>query len=71
LDVHSKSSVFVIEDMEGKVVGRGEVPTTREGFERLKGEHGLEPEKKVALESGTVVFFAARELARVGLRPVG
>jgi transposase len=70
LDVHSKSSVFVIQDAEGKVVARGEVPTSREGFERLRAEHGLEGGTKVALETGTVAFFAARELARVGLTPV-
>lgn len=35
LDVHSKQSTFVIEDAEGTVIARGEVPTTRPAFERL------------------------------------
>jgi transposase len=70
LDVHSKQSVFVIQDETGKIVGRGEVATSREGFERLRAEHGLGVGTKIALETGTMAFFAARELARLGLTPV-
>jgi hypothetical protein len=32
LDVHSKSSVFVIQNGRGEELGRGEVPTSAEGF---------------------------------------
>jgi hypothetical protein len=67
LDVHSKQSVFVIEDEDGKVVARGEVPTSREGMERLRTEHALPAGTAVALETGTVSFFVARELSRVEL----
>jgi transposase len=70
LDVHSKQSVFVIEDEDGRVVARGEVATSREGMERLRTKHALPAGTEVALETGTVSFFAARELSRVGLRPV-
>jgi transposase len=70
LDVHSKQSVFVIEDENGKVVARGEVPTSREGMERLRTEHALPAGTAVGLETGTVSFFVARELSRVGLRPI-
>src|SRR5215467_1649075 len=69
LDVHSKRSVFVIEAEDGRVVARGDIPTTPEGFRRLRRQHQLPPEAPVALETGTVAFYAARELARVGLRP--
>ena len=41
LDVHSKQSVFVIEDEEGNVVARGEVATSRAGMERLRNENAL------------------------------
>jgi hypothetical protein len=51
-------------------VARGEVATSREGMARLRTEHALPPGTAVALETGTVSFFAARELSRVGLRPV-
>jgi transposase len=66
LDVHSKQSVFVIEDEDGRVVDA----TSREGMERLRTKHALPAGTEVALETGTVSFFAARELSRVGLRPV-
>ena len=70
LDVHSKRSVFVIEAADGRVVARGDIPTTPAGFRRLCEQHALAAETPVALETGTVAFYAARELARVGLRPV-
>jgi len=70
LDVHSKRSVFVIEAADGRVVARGDLPTTPTGFRRLREQHALAAETPVALETGTVAFYAARELARVGLRPV-
>jgi len=70
LDVHSKRSVFVIEAEDGKVVARGDIPTTPAGFRQLRQQHELAAETPVALETGTVAFYAARELARVGLCPV-
>jgi transposase len=70
LDVHSKRSVFVIEREDGHVVARGDIPTTPEGFRELRRQHELAAETPVALETGTVAFYAARELVRVGLRPV-
>jgi hypothetical protein len=44
LDVHSKQSAFVIEDEGGKVIARGEVPTTAGGFRWLKATYQLETE---------------------------
>jgi hypothetical protein len=41
LDVHSKKSAFVIEDEGGKVIARGEVPTTPEGFWGLQATYHL------------------------------
>ncbi len=70
LDVHSKRSVFVIETEDGRVVARGDIPTTPAGFRQLRRQHELASEMPVALETGTVAFYAARQLARVGLRPV-
>src|SRR5207247_1954568 len=68
LDVHSKRSVFVIEAEDGRVVARGDIPTTPAGFRQLRQQHELAAETPVALETGTVAFYAARELARVGQR---
>ncbi len=70
LDVHSKQSAFVIEDEGGKAIARGEVPTTPDGFSRLQSTYHLSPGTQVALETGTVAFFVARQLSRLGLDPV-
>jgi transposase len=70
MDVHSKSSVFVIQNERGEELGRGEVPTSREGFSSLRLRHGLRASTLVALESGTMAFFAARRLSELGLSPV-
>ena len=69
LDVHSKASVFVIQDAGGQVVTHGDVPTTPEGFQRWQAVHRVPTGTPVALESGTVAFFVARELTALGLTP--
>jgi hypothetical protein len=46
LDVHSKSSVFVTQDADGKLVGRGEVPASREGLEQLCSQFVCHPERR-------------------------
>ena len=69
LDVHSKASVFVIQDAGGQVVTRGDMPTTPEGFQRWQEVQRLPTGTPVALESGTVAFFVARELTALGLTP--
>jgi transposase len=69
LDVHSKESVFVIEDHAGTAVARGTISTTAAGLARLRDQDGLAPGTPVALESGPSAFFAARELKRLGLEP--
>jgi hypothetical protein len=46
LDVHSKRSVFVIEGAEGRVVGRGDIPTTPAGFRQLRFTRLFSPSLK-------------------------
>jgi transposase len=62
--------VYVIENAAGEVIGRGEVPTTAEGFAALRTRHGLPAGTPVALETGTVAFFVARQLTALELAPV-
>jgi transposase len=69
LDAHSKSCVFVIQDEHGKIVGEGSVPTTTEGLRTMRDRYELAPETAVALESGTMAFYVARRLMRLGLAP--
>ena len=70
LDVHSRQSAFVIEDTEGRVITQGEIPTTRTAVEGLRAAHQLPLGRPRPLETGTVTFFVARQLAAVGLAPV-
>ena len=70
LDVHSKNSAFVIEGEGGKVIARGEVPTTPEEFWGLQATYHLANGTQVALETGTVAFFVARQLGQLGLDPI-
>lgn len=70
LDAHSKQSVFVVQDEGGRVRRRGEVPTTREGLRQLRSRYAVAEGTPVALETGTVAFFVARNLLRLGLAPV-
>jgi transposase len=70
LDVHSKSSVFVVQNAEGRVYARGEVATTPEGLARLRSEYGLAPGTPIGLETGTIAFYVARQLQVLELKPV-
>jgi transposase len=70
LDVHSRESVFVIQHADGTIVARGSVPTDSAGLRRLRDAHGLPAGTPVALETGTLAFFAARQLAELELGPV-
>jgi transposase len=70
VDVHSKASVFVIQDRRGQVRAQGEVPTTPEGFPRWHETQRLPAGTPVALETGTVAFFVARELSGLGCEPI-
>ena len=70
LDAHSKHSVYVIQDGNGKQLGEGRVPTTLEGLYAMRARHQLPAGTRVALESGTMAFFVARRLMELGLDPV-
>ena len=70
LDVHSRESVFVVENEAGAIVARGSVPTTVNGLKHLRDSCSLPVATGVALETGTSAFFVARELVRLELKPV-
>jgi transposase len=70
LDVHSRDSVFVIQDGTGAIRGRGTVPTTPAGLAQLCQKHQLPPGTTVALETGTSAFYVARQLAALHMAPV-
>src|SRR5260370_32967876 len=64
LDVHSRESVFVVENEAGAIVARGAVPTTINGLKHLRDSCGLPAPTGVAPRTGTSAFFVARGLAR-------
>jgi transposase len=70
MDVHSKESVFVMVDRKGKLRAQGTLVTTVEGFQAWQQHYQVPSGTAVALESGTVAFFAARQLRAMGLTPV-
>ena len=70
LDAHSKTCVYVIQDESGRTVGEGSVATTTEGLLLMTKRYELPAGTRVALESGTMAFFVARQLVRMGLDPV-
>jgi len=70
LDAHSKNSVFVMQNEEGRILGQGRVPTSAGGFREMRDLHQLTPGTPVALESGPVAFLVVDYLTELGLRPV-
>ncbi len=70
LDVHSRETVFVIQDETGTIVGRGAAPTTPDGLARMCHDYHLPAGTTVGLETGTSAFCVARALAALGLNPV-
>src|SRR5579862_7452480 len=67
LDVHSKACVFEVQDAAGTIVAGGSVATTAEGLATLRAH--CPPDTPIALESGTVTFFVARQLTALGFVP--
>jgi transposase len=70
LDVHSKQTSFAIQTEDGKVVGEGSVPTTPGGFQKLRDQFKLAVGTIAGLETGTVAFYAARVLGKLGFTPL-
>lgn len=70
LDIHSKSSTYVVQDERGRELGRGEVPTSSEGLEEMRHRLHLEAGTEVGLESGTMAFYVARQVRALELNPV-
>ncbi len=70
LDVHSKDCVYAVQDEQGRLLGEGSVPTSPEGLLLLRRRFELPDGTRVGLETGTVAFYVARLLARIGLAPL-
>ena len=38
IDVHSKKTVYVVQEASGREIARGKIPTSVKSFERMLGE---------------------------------
>jgi len=70
LDVHSKLTVYTAQDEQGKVLQRGKVPTSREGFGELRQRLQAPQGTPAALEAGGQCFLVAQYLTELGWAPV-
>lgn len=70
MDVHCKSTVFVAQDGDGKVIAQGKVPTTQEGFTQMLEQTGAPPGTQVGLETGNQASWVSRVLLSLGMSPV-
>lgn len=70
LDVHSKKTVYVAQELNGDMVGEGSVSTTVEGLatmiEALKAPKGT----RIGLETGTQATWVSRLLGSMDMEPV-
>ena len=70
IDVHSKDCVYAVQDEHGTLLGEGSVSTSPEGLLSLRRRFELPDGTRVGLETGTVTFYVARLLGRIGLAPL-
>lgn len=71
LDVHSKFTVFVVQNEEGRVIAEGRAPTTAEGLSQIAEVAGsLRDCVVVGLETGVQAKWVARVLKQLELQPV-
>jgi len=70
LDVHSRESVFVLQTADGTVQAEGRIPTTEAGLQAWQTRYAVPAGTRVFLETGTVIFYVAHQLAALGLTPV-
>ena len=70
LDVHSQDSVFVVQTSDGTVRAEGRIPTTEAGLRAWQTRCAIPAGTRVFLETGTVSFYVAHQLAALGLTPV-
>ena len=69
MDLHKKHSVFCVIDDQGAVVARGRVESSEEGWTGLLRRWPKE-EVKVAVETGTVSWWAVEVARTLGIEPV-
>jgi transposase len=70
LDVHSKQCTYAIQDASGKLLAKGELPTTLVGIADWVTRHSLDKETTIGMETGLITPFVARTLKGCGIESV-
>jgi transposase len=70
LDVHSKMSVYVAQNEQGKTIAQGEIATNSTGIDQLFKIVAAPPGTPIAMESGTQATWLSRLLEERGMKPV-
>lgn len=70
LDVHSKMTVFVVQNKKGELIAQGKVPTTEAGLAQMVASVALPRGTAVALETGSQAKWVDSRLKALGLSPV-
>jgi len=70
MDVHSKKTVYVAQNEEGKVIKEGAVTTGVEGMEQMLAALNAPEQTRIGLETGTQATWISRLLASMGMNPV-
>jgi len=70
LDVHSKQCTYAIQDLSGKLIGKGEFKTTPLGISEWVKRYELGPNTKIGMETGLITAFVARTLMAAGVEDV-
>lgn len=70
LDVHCKNTVYVCKDQDGRVIGKGRILTSREGFLFMLKQLGANNGTMIGLETGTQAIWVSRMLVELGMNPV-
>jgi len=70
MDIHNKKTMYVIQNEQGSIIGRGSVDTTKDGYTALFIGKEIPPDTEVAIESGEKMYWANLVLMELRMRPV-
>jgi transposase len=70
LDVHSKHTVYTIQDETGRIIAQGSAETTVEGLTQMLVDHDVPGATRIGLESGAQSYWVSHVLSAAEMRPV-
>ena len=70
LDVHSKSTRYFSQNLDGQTIGEGAISTSVEGFSEMIEQLNAPLGTRIGLETGTLATLVARILSSLKMNPV-